>query len=82
MACHSFIVAVALVAINARCTAVAVIVRSIGKGVHFVIAFFIAPVVDLKIMKVIKGVNSYLFLLILFDLVQGSGYFGIDKSVQ
>eukprot|EP00957_Ditylum_brightwellii_P097259 7406852-Ditylum_brightwellii.AAC.1 len=60
MACHSFIVAlaliaVALVAIKARCTAVAVIVRSIGEGVHFVIAFFIAAVVNLKIREVIEG---------------------------
>eukprot|EP00957_Ditylum_brightwellii_P188227 14328651-Ditylum_brightwellii.AAC.1 len=85
MACHSFNVAVALVAINTRCTTVAVIVRSIGKGVHLVIAFFIATVVNLKITEVIKGVNSYLFFLFLLSLVgliQGSGYFGIDKSAE
>eukprot|EP00957_Ditylum_brightwellii_P073067 5552677-Ditylum_brightwellii.AAC.1 len=66
MACHSFVVAVTLVAINVRCTAVAVIVRSIGKGVHLVIAFFIAAVFDLKVTEVIKG----------------GGYFGVDKSIQ
>eukprot|EP00957_Ditylum_brightwellii_P132140 10074667-Ditylum_brightwellii.AAC.1 len=55
MAYHLFIVAVALVAINARCTAVTVIIRSIGKDVHFVIAFFLAAVINLKITKVLVG---------------------------
>eukprot|EP00957_Ditylum_brightwellii_P054557 4133809-Ditylum_brightwellii.AAC.1 len=84
MAYHSLAVASALVLINARCTAVAVNVRSGGEGVHFAIAFFIAAVINFKITEVIKSINSYLFfffLLILLGLVQGSGYFGVDKSV-
>eukprot|EP00957_Ditylum_brightwellii_P156566 11916491-Ditylum_brightwellii.AAC.1 len=60
MACHSFVVAVALVAIYVRCTAVPFIVRSVGKGIHFVIAFLIAAVINFKITEVIKGINSYL----------------------
>eukprot|EP00957_Ditylum_brightwellii_P095388 7265834-Ditylum_brightwellii.AAC.1 len=65
MACHSFIVAIALVAISTRSTAVAVIVRGIGKGIHFVIAFLIAAVIDFKVM----------------DVIEGNSYFGVDNSV-
>eukprot|EP00957_Ditylum_brightwellii_P087016 6623621-Ditylum_brightwellii.AAC.1 len=84
MACNSFAVASALVAINTRCTAATVIVRIGGKGFQFVIRFFIAAVINFKTTEVTKGVYSYLFflfLLILLGLVQGGGYFGVDKSI-
>eukprot|EP00957_Ditylum_brightwellii_P023792 1795468-Ditylum_brightwellii.AAC.1 len=62
MACHSFAIAVALIAINTRCTAVAVIVRNVGKDIHFVIAFLIAAVINFKITEVIEGAAATLAL--------------------
>eukprot|EP00957_Ditylum_brightwellii_P198407 15119662-Ditylum_brightwellii.AAC.1 len=61
MACHSFIVAIAVLTENTRVVTVTVIVAGGGKSVHFVIAFFIAAAVDFQKTKLVKGVNSYLF---------------------
>ena len=83
MACHSFIVTVALVAFNTRGVAVAVVASCVGQGVHFVIALFLAAVFDFKVTEVIKGVNSYLFFLFLrlFCFVQ-SGDIELNRTCK
>ena len=65
MACHSLIVTVAVLAGDTRVVAVTIVIASLGKGVHFVIAFFVAAVVHVERTKLVKGVNSYLFCLFL-----------------
>eukprot|EP00957_Ditylum_brightwellii_P005941 450086-Ditylum_brightwellii.AAC.1 len=66
MACHSFVVALAVLTGNMRVIDVTVIVAGSGEGVHFRIALFIAAV-DFQRTKLVKGVNSR---FVCFDATQ------------
>eukprot|EP00957_Ditylum_brightwellii_P091722 6984008-Ditylum_brightwellii.AAC.1 len=55
MACHSFVVAIAVLTENMRVVTVTVIVAGSSKSVHFMIVFFIAAAIDFQRMKLVKG---------------------------
>eukprot|EP00957_Ditylum_brightwellii_P028113 2122665-Ditylum_brightwellii.AAC.1 len=63
MACHSFVVTLAVLTRNTRVVTVTVIVTSSSKTIHFVIAFFLTAAVNVQGTKLVKVVNSHLFSL-------------------